>query len=155
MDLSSVIAGMVEQFIDNDEVFLVDVNVKGKAGNQKIQVFIDGDHLLDIDQCSKISRKLAKELEEQDIIEGKYVIEVSSPGADKPLKLIRQYAKHVGRELEVLTKDNKKYQGVLLDVIDEKIELSVKSGKVRRELKSETLELPYEEIEHSRVVIRL
>lgn len=153
--MSSVIAGMVEQFIDNDELFLVDVNVKGKAGNLKIQVFIDGDDLVDIDECSKISRKLSDELEEQDIIEGRYILEVSSPGADKPLKLIRQYAKHVGRELEVLTNKNKKYQGVLLDIIDEKIELSVKSGKVKKELNSETLKLPFEEIEHSKVIIRL
>lgn len=155
MDLSNVIAGLVEQFIDNDEIFLVDVNLKGKVGNQKIQVFIDGDQLVDISECSKISRKLSNELEEQDIIEGRYILEVSSPGADKPLKLIRQYAKHVGRELEVMTKENKKYQGVLLDIIDGKIELSVKSGKVKKELDSETLKVPFEEIEHSKVVIRL
>lgn len=150
-----MIAGLVEQFIDNDEIFLVDVNLKGKVGNQKIQVFIDGDQLVDISECSKISRKLSNELEEQDIIEGRYILEVSSPGADKPLKLIRQYAKHVGRELEVMTKENKKYQGVLLDIIDGKIELSVKSGKVKKELDSETLKVPFEEIEHSKVVIRL
>ena len=155
MDLSNLIAGLVEQFIDNDEVFLVDVNVKGKVGNLKIQVFIDGDQSLDIDECSKISRKLSNELEEQDIIEGRYIIEVSSPGADKPLKLIRQYTKHVGRELEVYTKENNKFQGILLGVIDEEIELSVKSSKLKKELNSDTLKVPFEEIENSKVVIRL
>ena len=155
MDLSNVITELVEQFIDSDEIFLVDVVVKGKVGNQKIQVFIDGDRSVDIDECSKISRKLSSELEEQDIIEGRYVIEVSSPGADRPLKLFRQYAKHIGRELEVQAKDNKKYQGVLLNVVDEEIELSVKSGKVKRELKSETLRIPFTELETAKVVIRL
>ena len=101
------------------------------------------------------NRKLSDELEEQDIIEGRYILEVSSPGADKPLKLIRQYAKHVGRELEVLTNENKKHQGVLIGMDNENIELSIKSGKVKKELKSETLKLPFEEIEHSKVVIRL
>jgi len=146
---------MVEQFIDKDEIFLVDVNVKGKVGNRKIQVFIDGDKSVDIDECSTISKKLSDELEEQDIVDGKYIIEVSSPGADKPLKLIRQYTKHIGRELEVVTKENKKHQGVLLDVLNEKIELSVKSSKVKKELNSDTFKLPFEEIESAKVVIRL
>lgn len=146
---------MVEHFIDSDDIFLVEVNVKGNTGNQKIQVFIDGDQYVDIDECSKISRRLSDELEEKDIIDGKYVIEVSSPGADKPLKLLRQYPKHIGRELEVVSKQDKKYQGMLLDVAEDEIELSVKSGKVKKDIKSETLKLSFKEIDNSKVVIRL
>lgn len=155
MDLNKLVVELVEQFIDNDEVFLVEVNVKGKPGNQKIQVFIDADQHIDIEECTKISRKLSNELEERDVIEGRYVVEVSSPGADKPLKLFRQYPKHIGRELEVVTKENKKYQGVLLGIFDKEIELSIKSSKVKKDLSSETLKLSFDEIEDSKVVIRL
>ena len=155
MDLNKLVVELVEQFIDNDEVFLVEVNVKGKPGNQKIQVFIDADQHVDIEDCTKISKKLTNELEERDVIEGRYVVEVSSPGADKPLKLFRQYSKHIGRELEVVTKENKKYQGVLLGIFDKEIELSIKSSKVKKDLSSETLKLTFDEIEDSKVVIRL
>ena len=155
MDLREEVADIVNKFIDNDEIFLVEVNVKGKVGNQKIQVFIDGDKYVDIDECSKISRSLSNELEERDIIEGRYVIEVSSPGADKPLVLLRQYPKHIGRELEVITKGNKNYQGILLNVSEGTVELSVKSSKVKKELNSETLKLSFDEIDKSKVVIRL
>ena len=155
MDLNKLVVELVEQFIDNDEVFLVEVNVKGKLGNQKIQVFIDADQHVDIEDCTKISKKLTNELEERDVIEGRYVVEVSSPGADKPLKLFRQYSKHIGRELEVVTKENKKYQGVLLGIFDKEIELSIKSSKVKKDLSSETLKLTFDEIEDSKVVIRL
>lgn len=155
MELNNLVGQLVEQFIDNEDIFLVDVNVKGNPGNQKIQVFIDGDQYVDVEACSNISRKLSAELEERDIIEGRYVVEVSSPGADKPLKMFRQYKKHVGRELEVVTKEKKKYQGRLLDTGDDEIELSISSGKRKKELKSETLKLSFEEIDNSKVVIRL
>lgn len=154
MDLINEVSGLVEQYIDNDEIFLVDVNIKGKVNNMKIQVFIDGDNLVGIDECSKISRKLTDELEEKAMIEGRYVVEVSSPGVDKPLKYLRQYPKHVGRELELLTNDKKKFQGVLLSVVKDEIELSVKSGKVKKEIKSESLKLNFDEIEKATVVLR-
>ncbi|MCK5704350.1 MAG: ribosome maturation factor RimP, partial [Cyclobacteriaceae bacterium] len=122
--------------------------------NQKIQVFIDGDQSVDVDECSRISRKLSDELEERDIIEGRYVIEVSSPGVDKSLKFIRQYPKHIGRELEVVTIDKKKYQGKLLSVIDKEIEISIKSNKVKKKLNSQSLKLSFNEIEKAGVVLR-
>jgi len=155
MDLKNTIAELVEQFIDKEDIFLVEVEIKGKVGNLKIQVFIDGDQLLDIDECSKISRKLSAELEERDIIEGRYIIEVSSPGADRPLKLFRQYMKHIGRELEVITTDSQKHQGLLLNLIDENIELSVSSSKVKKKINAETLKIPFNEIDNSKVIIRL
>ena len=154
MDLNKEVAGLVKQFIDNDEIFLVEVNIKGKPGNQKIQVFIDGDQYVDVDECSKISRKLSDELEGRDLIEGRYIIEVSSPGVNKPLKLIRQYPKHIGRELEVITRNKKKYQGALLGVIDEEIEISIKSSKIKKELNSESLKLSLGDIEEAKVVLR-
>ena len=155
MELNQLIVQLVEQFIDNEHIFLVDVNVKGNVGNQKIQVFIDGDQYVGVEECSKISRKLSSELEERDLIDGRYIVEVSSPGADKPLKLFRQYQKHVGRELEVVTKENKKFQGTLLETGNNEIELSITSNKVKKELNSETLKLSFEEIDNSKVVIRL
>ncbi len=154
MDLYKEVTRLAEQYIDSSEIFLVEVNIKGKPGNQKIQVFIDGDQSVGVGECSKISRKLSDELEEKDMVDGRYIIEVSSPGVDKPLKLIRQYRKHIGRELEVVTADNKKYQGELLDVVDKEIEISIKSAKIKKELNRETLKLSIEEIENAKVVLR-
>jgi ribosome maturation factor RimP len=154
MDLGKEVSSLVEQFIDNDEIFLVDVHIKGKPGNLKIQVFIDGDQSVNVDECSKISRKLTNDLEEKDMIDGRYLVEVSSPGVDRPLKLIRQFSKHIGRELAILTKNNKKYQGELLDVLNDEIEISIKSSKIKKELDSDSLKLPVTDIEKSTVVLR-
>jgi ribosome maturation factor RimP len=154
MDLAKEVSRLVEHYIDDSKIFLVEVNVKGKPGNQKVQVFVDGDQSVGIDECTKISRGLSNELEEMDIVEGRYTIEVSTPGADKPLKLIRQFPKHIGRELELVTVEDKKYQGELLSVVEEKIEVSIKSTKVKKELNSDTLKLSINEIENAKVVLR-
>ncbi len=154
MDIKLIIADFVESYLDDRSIFLVDVNVKGKSGNQKILVFIDGDNGVDVDECSKISKKLSNELDEKDILEGKYLIEVSSPGVDRPLKSIRQYPKHIGREFELITKDNKKFQGKLLGVDDEEIEISIKSSKIKKELNSQSLKLQFNNIEEAKVIIR-
>lgn len=155
MNLHDEIVEIVKNIIDNDEIFLIDVNLKGKMGNQKVQVFIDGDNYVDVDECSKISRGLSNVLEERDIFEGKYLIEVSSPGADNPLVVPRQFPKHIGRELEVFTKEKKKYQGKLLDVLGNSIELSITSSKAKKELSSDTLKLSFEDIDSSRVMVKL
>ena len=154
MNIVDEVSNIVKKLIDNQEIFLVEVAIKGKVGNQKIQVFIDGDHGVDIEECSKISRNLSELIEERDLIEGKHLIEVSSPGVDRPLKFSRQYPKHIGRELEIVTRDMKKYQGILLGVLNNEIEVSVKSNKVKKELGNATLKLPFAEIDKAKVVIR-
>ena len=59
--------------------------LRGNVGNQKVLVLIDGDEGVNIDDCSKISRKVGPILEEGDFMPGKYLLEVSSPGLDHPL----------------------------------------------------------------------
>jgi len=154
MDLKKIITDWTEQCIENDETFLVDVEIKGSQNNQKIQVFIDGDQLVDIDECTRINRKLSDMLEERDIIDGRYVIEVSSPGVSRSLKYIRQYSKHKGRELDIITKGKDKYTGELIDVLDDEIVIAVKSGKSKKDQTNSTIKLPISEIDTAKVLIR-
>lgn len=154
MDLKKIISDWTEQCIENEATFLVDVDIKGNVNNQKIQVFIDGDHLVDIDECTKINRKLSDLMEERDLIEGQYVIEVSSPGVGKSLKYIRQYPKHKGRELDIVTKDKNKYTGKLIDVHDDEIVLLVMQGKQKKDQQEQAINLPVTEIDTARVLIR-
>ncbi len=151
MSLDKTVRDLTEKCIEDEKLFVVDVIVRGNPNNQKIQVFIDGDEPVKIEECSAVSRKLSDLMEENNIIEGRYVIEVSSPGADKPLKLIRQFPKHVGREFEIRTKENKKYQGILKSVLNDEIEIEVAS-KNKKEIKNYKFSL--DEIEKASVVIK-
>jgi ribosome maturation factor RimP len=137
---------MVEPLIlDKPGLFLVEVKVKGDSRNMRVQVLVDGDDGIDIDQCASISRQLGHQLEEEDVIGGKYILEVSSPGLDQPLRLVRQYVKNIDRELKIKTKDGEKLKALLLDVVAEKLALEKNDGQ--------TLELPITEIEEAKVIV--
>jgi len=132
--LEQEIRNIIEEFItDNPELFLVDVLLKGAVGNQKLLIFIDGDNGVSIDHCSKLSRKVGAALEEKELIEGKYFLEVSSPGLDHPIILKRQYEKNVGRRLEIEGEDGRKIKGKLVKVDGDSIVLET-DDKVENEL---------------------
>lgn len=125
--LEKKIKDIVTKIIHEDpQLFLVDVLVKGIQENLKVLVFIDGDEGLNIDQCGKVSRGLGSILEEEDLMDGKYFLEVSSPGLDHPITLKRQYAKNKGRRLEVETVEGEKIKGELIQVLDSQIVLKTK-----------------------------
>lgn len=136
---------MAEKAIsESDELFIVDVKVKGNSGNQKVLVFVDGDNGISIDACSKISRMVGAEMEEEDFMPGKYTLEVSSPGLDYPLTLHRQYVKNVGRSLVVETLEGTNIEGELLKV--GKDEIFLKGPAEKRSIK-------FEEIKQSKVKV--
>lgn len=103
--------------------------------NIKLQIFLDSDSNMDFTKCRKISRYLEEHIDENQWLGEKYTLEVSSPG-DRPLKFPRQYKKNIGRTLEVLTKEDEKINGVIVEVNEEGIVLEykvrIKEGKKKR-----------------------
>lgn len=126
MEIIEQIKNWSSSFLPED-LFLVDV--EQKAGSKKISVFIDGDTGVDIAACQKLSRHLSEKLDEQDYGAEPYHLEVSSPGADRPLINVRQYAKHVGRELLVKLHAQTELSGKLESVADNGITLALKDKK--------------------------
>ncbi|MBC6409786.1 MAG: hypothetical protein GDA42_04915 [Ekhidna sp.] len=111
---------------NHKDLFLVDVKIKGAFGNRRLLVFVDADADLTIDRCGKLNREIGNKLEETDLIDGKYTLEVSSPGLDFPLEKIRQYKKNIGRQLIVNLKNGQKLEGKLKKISEEYITLAVK-----------------------------
>ena len=117
----------LELIIDEfPELFLVDLTVTGVSGKQLVLVVIDSDLGLPIEMCSLISRKLLSKIEEKDLFEGTFNLEVSSPGIDKPISLPRQYKKNIGRKLEIETLDGKIFEGKLKTIEEQTIALYFK-----------------------------
>ena len=92
-----------------EHLFLVEV--EQKQGSKKISVFIDGDKGVTIEDCRVLAKALNARLDELDYGNEAYMFEVSSPGADRPLKLQRQYTQHIGRELLVKLTGNNELLG--------------------------------------------
>ncbi len=88
--------------LETHGAFLVDVQVRLERAGVLLQIFVDTDKGITIDQCAQISRELRTFLEGQRTLgDTDFRLEISSPGMDKPLTMLRQYPKNVGRRFSI------------------------------------------------------
>lgn len=134
--------------------FVVEV-VASSKNLSKITVVIDGDAGVTIDDCGELSRQLSARLDEIDFGIGHYVLEVSTPGLDQPLKLTRQYRRNVGRGLKVHRRDKSIVAGKLVSATDSGIVLQeqVKEAKKGKVITGPEIALSYEDIEKAFVMV--
>lgn len=117
-----------------EDLFFVDMNFN--EANKKVEVFLDSDTQLTISQCARINRYLQKHIDEAGWLGEKYILDVSSPGVRKPLKLKRQYKKNIGRGIELKLENGDKREGTLMAVtedtitIEEKVRVEGKKKKI-------------------------
>jgi ribosome maturation factor RimP len=138
---------LIEEHFTGNDLFLVDMFVK--SGNL-IHVFIDGDHGVKIEDCRDLSRFLENSLDRET---EDFDLTVSSAGADRPLKLPRQYKKNIGKELEVVTDSGEKITGVILNSNETGIELEQLVKKSKKEIEKIIVKLKFDEIKSAKEVI--
>jgi ribosome maturation factor RimP len=150
--LIQVIESKVKALIDAEpDHFLVEVRVKP---TNNIKVFIDGDKGISIEKLVQYNRKLYKEIEEGGMFpNGDFSLEISSPGLDEPLKLLRQYRKNIGRFAEVMDLEGVKTEGKLVEVGETEIVLEEIKGKGK---KAETVQhrIPFNNIKTTKIQIK-
>lgn len=153
MDLKHWIRELVEAEIEGSEYFIVEV--LGGAESTKIQVLIDGDQGVSIEVCARISRRLSRKIDEE--YDGRpFNLVISSPGVDRPIKNVRQFAQHVGRTLEIRMNDGSVGEYVLQGIGEGGLELQEKLKSEKKHMKDELgvlKHIPFNEIETSKVVI--
>lgn len=130
-DKTLVVSNLVNELLkEESQYFLVHVHVRPI---NHISVYVDGDQGITIEKCVQLNRALYKQIVERAICaDGEFALEVSSPGVDEPLKLVRQYMKNVGRVVKVDLKEGKSIEGKLLKADDEAIEVEETKGKGRK-----------------------
>jgi len=123
-----LIESMVRELIAGDkDYFLVEVRIKP---TNNVKVFLDGDSGITIEKCVQVNRALYKKIEEAGIFPNDdFSLEVSSPGLDEPLKLMRQYRKNIGRKVEIQLLDGTSKEGRLLEVSEDGIIVEESKGK--------------------------
>lgn len=135
---------------ETEDIFIVSIRIKP---TNNIKVFLDADSGLNIDKCVKINRKMYRIMEEGAWYpDGNFSLEVSSPGIDEPLKLLRQYKKNIGRKVEVTLNDDSKQEGKLLEADEAQIRLEQTSGK-NKKLVTEIKDIPFDTIKETTVQI--
>ncbi len=144
---------------DFADCFLLEIKVL--PGN-RIEVYLDSDTGVTIEKCTRIGRYLEHHLDETGWAGPAYELEVSSPGASRPLTLPRQYPKHVGRWLAVQLAHGERLEGKLLEVADEGLVLEVEVPEAPlpegKRKKARTIKkarhISFAEIGEARVLIR-
>jgi ribosome maturation factor RimP len=151
MNIEKRVRELVEEKIaDKPNLFIVDVKMHA---NGKLMILVDGDNGIGIDDCVAISRHVGFRLEEENVIETAYNLEVSSPGIDTPLTSIRQYAKNVGRNLVIKMDDGAKREGKLSGITEDAI--IIEENIKEKGKKAETVEsvIPVSKITETKVLI--
>ena len=131
----------------NAELEVVDIELKHEGGRSGriLRVYLDKEGGPTMDELSRVSRGLSDLLDEHDdVIEGAYTLEVSSPGINRPLKRPEQFARFIGKKVRVRTRDmiggRRAFLGELLEVSTEKIAVNQDGAKY---------EIPFSIIERS------
>jgi len=149
----SEIIEVVREALAESESYLVDVIVR--AGNSII-VEIDNDEGVDIQECIELTRfiesKFDREVED-------YELEVGSAGVTQPFKILRQYIKNIGNEVEVLTKTGRKLTGFLKSANDEAfVVATTEKVKAEGEKRKKEVEVDqtfsYDEVKYCKYQIR-
>jgi ribosome maturation factor RimP len=154
MEFRKRIEELLNEFLETrKDLFLIDL--KFSAGDD-ITVILDGDNGVSLQDCLDASRAIEFNMDRE---EHDFSLQVMSAGLSEPLVTPRQFAKNLGREIEVLLNDSTKIEGELAKVDDEKITLilryrkpkEVGKGKVDVE---EEKEIPHSEIKKALVTIK-
>ena len=144
---------IVESYITAKGYYLIDINV---TKDNHISVEIDHFEGVSIDFCVELTREIESGIDRET---EDYELQVSSAGLTEPFKVLKQYQKNTGNEVEVLTKEGKKITGVLTAADAEKITLQIEKqikpeGAKRKVTLCEDLEIPYENIKTTKYIIR-
>ncbi|GIP36852.1 ribosome maturation factor RimP [Paenibacillus sp. J31TS4] len=129
--IKSTVEQMVQPYIEEHGLELVDIEYVKEGSNWFLRVFVDKDGGIDIDDCGRLSEYLSTKLDETDPIPTAYFLEVSSPGAERPLKKPADFLKAVGDNVYVTTYEAidglKEFEGTLLSYDEQ--QLVVDTGK--------------------------
>ncbi|MFC4320144.1 ribosome maturation factor RimP [Litchfieldia salsa] len=150
--VTEVVEEMVQPILEPLNLELVDVEYVKEGKEWFLRVFIDSETGVDIEDCGTVSEKLSEKLDETDPIPYNYFLEVSSPGAERPLKKDKDFEKAIGKQVYVKTYEpidgEKEFEGELTEFDGKAIKIAIMI-KTRKK----TVEIPYEKVASARLAV--
>ena len=151
MQIEERVQELVEEKIaDRADLFIVRIKMHN---NGLLEILVDGDNGISIEDCVQISRHVGFHLEEEDAIDRAYRLEVSSPGIDSPLLLLRQYQKNIGRNIRIKGLEGEKREGKLIAVNEKNIVIEETKKEKGKKATIEEAEIPLDNITETKVLI--
>lgn len=143
---------LVQPIVDSLNLELVDVEYVKEGSNWFLRVYIDKEGGVDIDECGTVSEQLSAKLDETDPIKDAYFLEVSSPGAERPLKTKEDIIKHIGENANIRLYEKldgvKEFEGIIKAFENDTLTLEYKMKTRMKEI-----QIPYEKIAKARLAV--
>ena len=113
------INNVINEILKEKNFFLIDLVYRGNTKQGIIELYVDSEKNVTAEDLAELNRLINSKIEENNLIESQYRLDVSSPGTDKPMKFLGQFPKHINRKFEVsytLNDETKKLSGKLIKV---------------------------------------
>lgn len=131
------ITNFILPILDNYDVYLDDIEYVQEKKEWYLRIYIEmNEGHLDMDTCVQVSEAISQKLDEVDIIKHEYYLEVSSPGAEKPLKTLQKVQESIGEYVYIRfvrpTQGMDEVQGTILNVEGDIIELQYMAKNIKK-----------------------
>jgi ribosome maturation factor RimP len=150
--VTEVVEELAQPIIQELGLELVEIEFVKEGKNWFLRVYIDKENGVDIEDCGIVSERLSEKLDELDPITQNYFLEVSSPGAERPLKKAKDFEKAIGKNVFIKTYEpidgEKGFEGKLLEYDGQtvKVEMKIKTRK-------KVIEIPFEKVASARLAV--
>jgi ribosome maturation factor RimP len=151
-ELRERLARAARPLVERRGAELVDVELRGNPGSRVVRIYVDRVGGISLNECAAISRDISDRFDIEDMIDGSYRLEVSSPGVTRPLTTLADFQRAVGRRVRILVRGEGDQRfgrgeviGTLLSADRESIRIRFPTG--------ETAELPFDQVERAVPVV--
>ena len=128
-ELVNALREVAQRVVEQTGLELVELSLRGSSRRRLLRVDIDrpGPQGVDIDDCQRVSGALGEILENDELLDDSYVLEVSSPGLDRPIVTADDFRRNTGRRVVVRTRASvggkREWKGILRSLADEQVQL--------------------------------
>lgn len=133
-EIEKIVEELLEPILEEKKYELVDVEFVKEGANWYLKIYIDKEGGVTIDDCEYVSRAIDTKLDEVDPIPQAYILEVSSPGLDRPLKKDKDFMRNKGKLVEIklfqpLENIGKEFNAKLIELKDDQVCLELENGE--------------------------
>ena len=129
------VRAMIHPIVLDEGMEVVDIEYRRESGGWVLRVILDKEGGVTLDDCSRVSQEVGRNLDIEDIIQTSYTLEVSSPGLTRPLKTEKDFMRYLHRLVKIKTIDpiqnRRQFKGKLLGVSENRVEIQV-DGRIHQ-----------------------
>ena len=152
LDFADKVKELLDHIISEEHIELVEIEIKKKKRGHLLRVFIDKPGGVTLGDCENVSEQLGRLIEVEDVFPESYVLEVSSPGIDRPIKTERDFKRCIGRLVNITASE--RVEGKF-GFVGEVLDVTYSSVLIKCESENSVLtEIPFSKISKAFIEIR-